>query len=71
MPQIRALGHDPMARLASLGFRRRADTLPARGAGDVIRYPNKSLEIPPETFSKVALEKLLWAMLHQLGGKPP
>jgi hypothetical protein len=34
-----------------------------------MRYPNKSLEIPPETFSKVV--KLLWAMLHQLGGKPP
>jgi hypothetical protein len=36
-----------------------------------MRYPNESLEIPPETFSKVALEKLLWAMLHQLGGKRP
>jgi hypothetical protein len=36
-----------------------------------MRYPNNSLEIPPETFSKVAPEKLLWAMLHQLGGKPP
>ena len=36
-----------------------------------MRYPNKSLESPLETFSKVALEKLLWAMLHQLGGKPP
>jgi hypothetical protein len=36
-----------------------------------MRYPNKSLEIPLETFSKVATEKLLWAMLHQLGGKPP
>ena len=57
--------------LASLGFRPRADTLPGPGGGDVMRYPNKSLEIPPETFSKVALEKLLWAMLHQLGGKPP
>ena len=34
-------------------------------------YPNKSLEIPPESFSKVTREKLLWAMLHQLGGKPP
>ena len=36
-----------------------------------MRYPNKSLEIPLETLSKVAPEKLLWAMLHQLGGKPP
>jgi hypothetical protein len=36
-----------------------------------MRYPNKSLEIPPETFSKVVLEKLLWAMLHQLGGNQP
>jgi hypothetical protein len=36
-----------------------------------MRYPNKSLEIPLETFSKVALEKLPWATLHQLGGKPP
>ena len=35
-----------------------------------MRYPNKSLEIPLETFSKVAPEKLL-AMLHQLGGKSP
>ena len=35
-----------------------------------MRYPNKSLEIPLETFSKVAPEKLL-GMLHQLGGKPP
>ena len=56
--------------LASLGFRPRADTLPGLVVGDVMRYPNKSLEIPPETFSKVALEKLLWAMLHQQG-KPP
>jgi hypothetical protein len=31
----------------------------------------KSLEIPLETFSKVAPEKLLWAMLYQLRGKPP
>jgi hypothetical protein len=36
-----------------------------------MRYPNKSLEIPLETLSKVAPEKLLWAMLHQLGGEPP
>jgi hypothetical protein len=36
-----------------------------------MRYPNKSLEMPLETFSKVAPEKRLWAMLHQLGGKPP
>jgi hypothetical protein len=36
-----------------------------------MRYSNKSLEIPLETFSKVAPEKLPWAMLHQLGGKPP
>ena len=35
-----------------------------------MRYPNKSLEIPPETFSKVAPEKLHRAMLHQLRGKP-
>jgi hypothetical protein len=35
-----------------------------------MRYPNKSLEIPPETFSKVATEKLL-LMLHQLRGEPP
>ena len=55
--------------LASLGFRL-ADTLPP-GAGDVMKYPNKSLEILLETLSKVAPEKLLWAMLHQLGGKPP
>jgi hypothetical protein len=34
-------------------------------------FANKSLEIPLETFSKVAAEKLLWAMLHLLGGKPP
>ena len=47
-----------------------ADTLPP-SAGDVMRYPNKSLEIPLETLSKVAPEKLLWAMLHQLGGEPP
>ena len=68
MPQIRALGHDPMAR--ELRLPARADTLPP-SAGDVMRYPNKSLEIPLETLSKVAPEKLLWAMLHQLGGKPP
>jgi len=37
-----------------------------------MRYSNKSFEIPLGTFSKVALEKLLWAMLlHQFGGKPP
>ena len=43
---------------------------PARpGGGDVMRYPNKSLEIPLETFSKVAPEKL--RMEHQLGGKSP
>ena len=41
------------------------------GGGNVMRYPNKSLKIPLETFSKVAPEKLPWAMLHQLGGKPP
>ena len=34
-----------------------------------MRYPNKSLEIPLETFSKVAPEKL--RMVHQLGGKSP
>jgi len=56
--------------LATLGFRPRANTL-RPGAGAAMRYPNKSLEIPPETFSKVAPEKLLWATLHQLGGKPP
>ena len=50
-------------------------TLPAAihsawpGAGDVMKYPNKSLEIPLETFSKVDPEKL--PMLHRLGGKPP
>jgi hypothetical protein len=27
-----------------------------------MKYPNKSLEIPLETFSKVAPEKLLWTM---------
>jgi hypothetical protein len=36
-----------------------------------MRYPNKSLEIPRETFAKVAPEKLLWAMLHELKGEPP
>ena len=36
-----------------------------------MKYPNKSLEILLETLSKVAPEKLLWAMLHQLGGEPP
>jgi hypothetical protein len=36
-----------------------------------MKYPNKSLEIPLETLSKVDPEKLLLAMLHQLGGKPP
>jgi len=36
-----------------------------------MRYPNKSLEIPRETCSKVAPEKLLWAMLHELKGEPP
>jgi hypothetical protein len=36
-----------------------------------MRYANKSLEIPLETFSKVAPEKLLWATLHLLRGKPP
>ena len=36
-----------------------------------MRYPNKSLEIPLETFSKVAPENLPRAMLRQLGGKPP
>ena len=40
-------------------------------AGDFMKYPNKSLEIALETFSKVAPEKPLWAMLHLLGGKPP
>ena len=43
----------------------------ARPSGDVMRYPNKSLETPLETFSKVAPEKLPWAMLHQLGSVPP
>ena len=63
---IRTLGYDPMAR--DLRLPRRADTLP--GLVEV-RYPNKSLEILPETFSKMAPEKLPWTMLHQLGGKPP
>ena len=36
-----------------------------------MRNPNKSFEIPLETFSKVAPEKLLWAMLHELKGEPP
>ena len=36
-----------------------------------MRNPNKSFEIPLETFSKVAPVKLLLAMLHQLAGKPP
>jgi hypothetical protein len=62
------LGHDPYSWLVSLGLRPRADH---SGAADVVRYPNKSLEIPLETFSKVTPENLLWAMLHQLRGKPP
>ena len=55
--------------LASLGLR--TSRRHFAYAGDFMKYPNKSLEIPPETFSKVVLEKLLWAMLRQLGGKPP
>ena len=71
MLQSKSDRHDPLTWLASLGLRPRADTLPDLVQDDVMRHPNKSLEIPLETFSKVAPEKLPWAMLHQLGGKPP
>jgi hypothetical protein len=45
--------------LASLGLRTSRRHFARPSAGDFMRYPSKSLEIPPETFSKVVLEKLL------------